>query len=319
MPVLAASAGSFPRSDAAESKLLWQVINDQIECGLDVVTDGQLRWRDPVSHFAGQLTGVELGAQGRFLDTGVPIRRPVIRGPFAWAVPVLRPEFEAAQAVSPKPVKPVLTGALSLARHSIVLDPYYARDFARLVGDYNEALLCEVRELAAAGATIIQIDEPAILQSPQQPEDLRILKHCWRRLSSAKGHAKLALNLCGGDSAPILEELFRVPADVLVLDLTCNPRLVEMLAYAQPGQSVKSFGLAMIDGCKAALEDSSAIARSVEKLARSLGDGDLYLSATTGLGGLGDLTRDEARAKLKLLAEIRDLLCGVAVLNSIST
>ena len=288
---------------ATEDMLTRLAIKDQADSGLDLVTDGQIRWYDPISHVAGKLTNVAINGSLRFFDTNLYIRQPVIRGPFAWAVPVLRPEFEMARAASSRPVKPVMTGALTIARHSLVLDPHYQKDFARLVKDYNEALVCEVRELAIAGATVIQIDEPAILKD-RQPNDLRIMAACWRRLASAKGSAKLVLNVFLGDPGPILGDLLALPADVLALDFTCRPKLVDQVAAARPA---KPLGLGLLDGGNAILEETAAVAESLAKILPNVRAAECYLSPSAGLGSL---PRDHALAKLKHLVAIRNSFRG---------
>src|SRR3990172_3870073 len=136
---------------AAEDALTRAAIAEQVESGLDLVTDGQIHWYDPISHLAGKLENVSVNGLLRFFDTNFYLRQPVVHGPVLWSQPVLRPEDEMAAKESSKPVKPVLTGAYTLARHSIIEYPPYLKDFARLVLDYNQAIVKEVIQLAAAG------------------------------------------------------------------------------------------------------------------------------------------------------------------------
>src|SRR3990172_1332741 len=171
---------------AAEDALTRAASAEQVESGLDLVTDGQIHWYDPISHLAGKLENVSINGLLRFFDTNFYFRQPVVRGPIRWTRPLLRAEYEMASAASPKPVKPVLTGAVTLARHSVVEHPPYQKDFRQLVLDYNEAVAQEVRELAAAGASVIQIDEPSILQDPAL---INVLDETQKALASAKGAA----------------------------------------------------------------------------------------------------------------------------------
>src|SRR5262249_15695349 len=152
---------------------------------------------------------------------------------------ILRREFEMACAASPKPVKQVLTGAYTLARYSIVEYPPYKKDFARLVLDYNEIIAREVSELAAAGARVIQIDEPSILKEPTHA-DWDVVEETWIRLFTAKAGARLVLATYFGDATPYLHHLLSMPADILALDFTGNPALVDRIAEAK---TTKSLGL----------------------------------------------------------------------------
>jgi 5-methyltetrahydropteroyltriglutamate--homocysteine methyltransferase len=304
MRLLVSNSGSYPRISAASSlEAVRQVIGDQVDCGVDLVTDGQIGWGDSAAHLAGHLTGIQLTASERSGGSGEPLLQPVVRGPFAWAVPVLRPEYEAARSISPKPVMPVLPGPLTLARHCRVIDPYYRRDYARLVSDFNEALVCEVRELSRAAAGVIQIEEPALLQEPER-EELRMLSYCMRRLASAREGARLMLNPGPGDSAAMLEELFRMPADIIALDFSRNPRLADIVAYAAPK---KLLALGLVNGQNPELEELGPLRRMVDTLVPALSGAECYLMPSSGMR---DLPREAAMGKLKLLAELRDLVSG---------
>jgi methionine synthase II (cobalamin-independent) len=182
-----------------------------------------------------------------------------------------------------------------------VLDPYYQRDHARLVMDMNEALVCEVRELATAGAAVIQLDEPALMRD-HEPGAWRLFKSCVRRLNMARGNAKLLVNPGWGDPAPILEELFSVPADILAIDLTRNPRLWAILAHAELRKPVQ---LGIVDGWSGTVEDAVEVAARLDEFVSSSPVPECYLSAATGFWGL---TTQAAEGKLRVLSQVRDKL-----------
>ena len=285
---------------AAEDALTRAAITEQVDAGLDLVTDGQIRWYDPISHLAGKLENVSINGLLRFFDTNFYFRQPVVRGPVRWTRAVLRAEYELARAASPKPVKPVLTGAITLARHSIVEYPPYQKDFRQLVLDYNEAVAQEVRELAAAGAAVIQIDEPSILQDPASPASKDLLEETLTRVASFKGAARLALHVYFGDPAPVLERLLASPADIVSLDFTYNPGLVERVAAARPA---KALGLGLLDGRNTKLEDPGGVLRALDRILPQTQAEECYLQPSSGLEYL---PRDRALEKLKRLVAIRN-------------
>ena len=284
---------------AAEDALTRAAIAEQISSGLDLVTDGQIRWYDPISHLAGKLENVSVNGLLRFFDTNFYLRQPVVHGPVVWARPVLRPEYEMASKASAKPVKPVLTGAYTLARHSIIEYPPYQKEFARLVLDYNEAIVKEVSELAAAGATVIQIDEPSILKEPSHA-DWDLLEETWNKLSAAKGKARLVLATYFGDATPVLHHLLSMPADVVALDFTYNPRLVDQVADSKPA---KPLGFGLLDGRNTKLDDPAAVLSALDRMLPKIRASECYLNPSSGLEYL---PRDRALAKLKHLAGIRN-------------
>ncbi|MBI4460270.1 MAG: hypothetical protein HY648_09470 [Acidobacteria bacterium] len=281
---------------AAEDALTRAAIEEQVASGLDLVTDGQIRWYDPISHLAGKWENVSINGLLRFFDTNFYFRQPVVKGRIRWTRPVVRPDYDMARAISAKPVKPVLTGAVTLARHSVVEFPPYQNDFAGLVRDYNQAIAEEVKQLAEAGAPVIQVDEPSILKSP---EDVPLLLETLKTLSQFKGKALLALCVYFGDPGPVLERLLESPADIVALDFTYNPRLAEQVAAAKPS---KALGLGLLDGRNTKLEDPAQVMKALDRILPAVRAEQCYLNPSSGLEYL---PRDRAQQKLKHLAAIK--------------
>jgi 5-methyltetrahydropteroyltriglutamate--homocysteine methyltransferase len=282
--------------DAVQDAVTEEVIREQVEAGLDVVTDGQVRWYDPISHFARRLDGVEINGLLRYFDTNVYFRQPVIHGRLAWRAPLVVGEFGFARGVSAKPVKPVLTGPYTLARASVVQTDVYRRARDLTLG-YAEALASEVRAVAEAGASLIQVDEPAILD---HPEDLDLLGEALATLGAARGRAELLLCLYFGDAAPLYDELQRLPVEVLGLDVTYSTKLPALIAEAG---SAKVLSLGLFDGRNTRLERREEILPLLDLMLPRLRTPRVYVGPSCGLEYL---PRDCARAKLGRMREIRD-------------
>src|SRR2546428_3671897 len=99
---------------AAEDAMTERALREQIDAGLDLVTDGQIRWYDPISHLAGKLEGVKINGLLRFFDTNFYFRQPVITAKLQWKGPWIQEEFNFARKISKKTVKPILTGPYTL-------------------------------------------------------------------------------------------------------------------------------------------------------------------------------------------------------------
>ncbi len=284
---------------SVEEEVTAQVIREQIEAGVELVTDGQIRWYDPYSHFARGLEGVEINGLLRLFDTNFYFRQPVVKGPIRRRRPILRGEYEFARSVSSRPVKPVLTGPCTLARGSIIEEGY--RTLHALALAYAEILSEEVRDLAGAGAAVIQVDEPAILR---HPEDVGLLREALAALARAKGPARLALHVYFGDVAPLYPELQALPVDVLSLDFTYSPKLPRLIAEAG---SSKPLGLGLLDGRNTRLETPETIFPILDAVLPKLPMGQGYLSPSCGFEFL---PRDRARAKLETMRRLRDAYFG---------
>jgi 5-methyltetrahydropteroyltriglutamate--homocysteine methyltransferase len=276
-----------------EDEVTRQVIAEQLAAGIELPTDGQVRWYDPISHLARRLTNVTVNGLLRYFDTNFYFRQPVVRGTIARPGSILAPELAAARAAAaPREVKPVLTGPYSLAQGSILEGGYGSRE--ALASAYAEIVAQEVADLARAGATLIQIDEPYLLQ---HPEDLGVVQRSFATLAAARGGAGLACYTYFGDALPLYDDLQDLPVDVLGLDFTYSPKLAVRIAEAG---SAKVLGLGLIDGRNTKLETPEMLFPVLDQVAGRLGE-TAYLNPSCGLEFL---PRERARAKLEGMARL---------------
>ena len=319
----------------AENELTRLAIADQLRAGLEVITDGQIRWYDPISHIASKLENVKIAGLQRYFDTNFYFRQPMIAGIPKRTAALVAGEFIFARNAlgclpTPEPlagrlsIKPVLTGPYTLAKFSIPANsgngvPDLHSSLEARAQAYAEALAAEIVELTTIGAELIQIDEPAIAK---YPEDWRIFESAVATLVAAR-HQKpgrprelgslfaardekreqhlpeLALYVYFHDSAPLYEKLLTLPVDIIGLDFTYNPQLADMVASLG---CPKPLGLGLVDGRNTKLEDVEGVARQIDRLLPKIQGGRAYLNTSCGLECL---PRDRALAKLELLAKIR--------------
>jgi 5-methyltetrahydropteroyltriglutamate--homocysteine methyltransferase len=265
------------------------VLREQNEIGIDLVTDGQISWYDSQSHFAGKLKSIETNGLVRYFDTNTYYRQPVVNGPVGWKEPVLVNEWKFAQANSKVPVKAVLTGPVTLA--SLALDKHY-RSKKALALDFATAIGEEVGSLVRAGASHVQIDEPILTR---HPDDLSLVSETLERIRSHKARASLTLFTFFGDVATIYQDLGDAPADVLGLDLVQGSATWPVLVKHG---STKPVVLGLIDARNTKEEDAAAIAKKTLELRAAV---DLKVSYLSPSNGLEFLPRDRARKKLRIL------------------
>jgi len=135
---------------------------EQEEAGLDIVCDGEQRRRHYIWGFLEGLSGTDtekLGEKrargGRYADS-TPVARIV--GEVTRPHPVFLEALRFARAHTTRPLKVTLPGPMTIV--DTVHDEYYRCDEASLALRFAELLNAEARELAAAGADVIQFDEP---------------------------------------------------------------------------------------------------------------------------------------------------------------
>lgn len=286
--------GKISRDELAkvEDEVTVEVIQEQAEAGIDIVTDGQIRWDDGQTPIARGLEGFTVTETGliRYFDTNTYYRQPVVEGPIRWKGPILLRDLEFALGNSSRPVKAALTGPLTLARLS--LDRHYG-DLAALVGDLARALNAEARSLEEGGAAIVQFDEPALVRSkedaPLFAEAAPVL------LEGLKG--KKALYTYFGAADGILPTLLESGFDILGLDLATEEKNWDLLDTVE-------FPLALaagiVDGRNTRLETPEDVAGRVRRLLERLPADRLYLNPSTGLEFL---PRERARQKMEHLVQ----------------
>lgn len=285
---------------AAENHLVALALQSQEKAGLDIVTDGLIRWSDPISYLAGKLNGTRIDGLTRYFDTNLYVRQPAVEGRIARQRPLVLEEFRWAAQRSTRPVKAILTGPCTLARLSLA-EPDGREGLGAIVSSYAEALAEEVADLAAAGAHAIQIDEPSLLK---YPSDLSLAREALSLIAIRKGKAELGLATYFGDAAPLYRQLQELPVDVITLDFTYSPSLPRAI---EMNGSTKPLGLGLIDGRNTKLEDKNSIAGKIEKIMSKVTSGHCYLTTSCGLEYL---PRDRAELKIKHLTSIKSLFLG---------
>jgi 5-methyltetrahydropteroyltriglutamate--homocysteine methyltransferase len=275
-----------------EDEVATDVVREQAATGLDVVTDGQVRWYDPMSHVARHCEGIQINGLLRYFDTNFYFRQPVIGGPIRRRESVLRREFEVARAATDRVVKPVLTGPYSLACGSILEGGY--RNRRELTLAYAHVLAQEVADLVHAGAALIQVDEPYLLR---HPEDADVVHEGIAALAAARGHAHLALYTYFGDARAVWDDLMAMPVDMIGLDLTYGSKLADRIAEAGASRMLV---LGAVDGRNTKLETPDAIFRVLDRVLPRL-HGPVALGPSCGLEFL---PRARARAKLENMVAI---------------
>src|SRR5438105_2323830 len=76
-----------------EDAVTIEVMAEQADAGIELITDGQVRWQDEQTYIADKLGGISINGLTRFFDTNTYYREPVLDGPIAWQSPILVRDF----------------------------------------------------------------------------------------------------------------------------------------------------------------------------------------------------------------------------------
>src|ERR1700741_4175946 len=139
-------------------------IRDQERAGLDIITDGEQRRESYSNRFATALEGVDIDNPGTALDrSGHPNPVPRIVGKSRRKQPVEVRDVEFLRANTNRPIKITVPGPFTMSQQA--QNDFY-KDEQEMVLDYAAAVNDEIKDLFAAGADIVQIDEPYMQARP---------------------------------------------------------------------------------------------------------------------------------------------------------
>ena len=207
-------AGRFP--PRVRLKSLWRVeepylqqaqddatllaIRDQERAGLDILSDGEMRRESYSNRFATALAGVDIDHPGQALDrSGHPNAVPRITGKITRRHPVQVADVRFLRANTDRRIKITVPGPFTMTQQA-QNDFYPCEEEAAM--DYAAAVNEEIRDLFAAGADFVQIDEPYLQARPEKARQygLRALN---RALEKVTGPT--VVHICFGYAAIIHE------------------------------------------------------------------------------------------------------------------
>ena len=216
-------------------------VSDMERAGVDVITDGEMRRESYSNRFATALQGVDLDKPGLALDrTGHENPVPRVVGPIRRARPVEVRDVEFLRAITDRPIKITVPGPFTMTQQA--QDEYFG-DERSLALAYAEAVNEELRDLKAAGADVVQIDEPYLQARPGRARAYAV-EAIDRALEGIEGGT--VLHTCFGyahivkdkpEGYPFLRELNECRATHLSLE-AAQPNLDPELLRDVPGKTI---------------------------------------------------------------------------------
>ena len=280
-------------------------IRAQERAGLDVLTDGEMRRESYSNHFATALDGVDVDNPGSALDrSGHPNPVPRIVGPISRPAPVQVRDLEFLRAHTDRPVKITVPGPFTMSQQA--QDDHYGDPEAAAMA-YAAAVNAEVRDLFAAGADVVQIDEPYLQARPDAARAYG-LAALNAALDGITGTT--AVHLCFGYAAIIherpsgysfLPELAGCPVDQISIETAQSGLDLGVLADL----AGKTVILGVLDLSTPEVETAETVAARVRRAYPYLGPDHLILAPDCGMKYL---PRESADGKMRAMAGAAALL-----------
>jgi len=198
------------------------VVALQEKIGLDVLVHGEPERNDMVQYFAENLDGFAVTQNGWVQSYGSRCTRPsILWGDVSRPSPITVEWSSYAQSLTSKPVKGMLTGPVTILAWSFVRDDQPLRETANQVA---LALRDEIRDLEAAGISIIQVDEPALrellpLKKKDQEDYLDWSVGAFRLATAGVAdRTQIHTHLCYSEFGVVIDAINRLDADVTSIE-----------------------------------------------------------------------------------------------------
>jgi 5-methyltetrahydropteroyltriglutamate--homocysteine methyltransferase len=286
--------------EAAQDDATLLAIRDQERAGLDIVTDGEQRRESYSNRFATALDGIDIENPGTVINrNGRSIPVPRIVGPIRRRHAVELRDLKMLRANTGRAVKATLPGPFTMGRQA--QDDYY-KDEEAVAMAYAEAVNAEVKDLFAAGADVVQIDEPWMQQHPDKARRYG-LKALDRALDGITG--TVAVHLCFGYAAVVhdkpsgysfLPELEGSKARQVSIE-AAQPRLDLAVLKELPSKTII---LGVIDLSDMTIETPQTVAERIRRALRQVPADRLVIAPDCGMKYL---PRAVAFGKMAAMAE----------------
>ena len=152
--------------EAAQDDATVLAIRDMERAGIDILSDGEMRRESYSNRFATALDGVDIDNPGEARTRSGKLQLvPRVVGPIRWRHAIERRDVAFLRANTGRRIKITLPGPFTMAQQA--KDEHY-KDEAALAMAYAEAVNAEAKDLKAAGADVIQLDEPYLQAQPEK-------------------------------------------------------------------------------------------------------------------------------------------------------
>jgi 5-methyltetrahydropteroyltriglutamate--homocysteine methyltransferase len=295
-----------PLLEQAQDDATILAVRDQERAGIDVVTDGEMRRESYSNRFATALDGMDSDHPAE-----VPSRTPGrvqivprVVGPLRRSAPVQVRDVAFLRAQTDRPIRITVPGPFTMTQQ--LFDEHY-RDEPALAMDCAVALNAEIKDRFAAGADVVQLDEPFLQAQPDKARRFAI-PAIDRALDGVTGTT--AVHLCFGYAARVstkpsgysfLPELDACKADQISIE-TAQPKLDCAILAGLPSKTII---LGVLDLGDMAVEAPEAVAARVRRALPYVAPERIVLAPDCGMKYL---PREVAFGKLKAMAQAAAIL-----------
>ena len=293
--------------EQAQNDATLLAIRDQERAGVDIISDGEIRRESYSNRIATALGGVDIDNPGTAIDrTGHPNPVPRISGPIRRERPIEVEDVKFLRANTDRRIKITLPGPFTMTQQA--QNDHYPDDESAAL-DYATAVNEEVHDLFAAGADVVQLDEPYMQARPEIARRYAV-RAINRALDGVPGET--AVHICFGyahivherpEGYSFLPELADCAADQISIE-TAQSGLDLAILDSLPGKKII---LGVLDLSTAEIETPETVATRIRRALDRVEPERVVVAPDCGMKYL---SRETAFAKLKAMCDGAALVRG---------
>jgi 5-methyltetrahydropteroyltriglutamate--homocysteine methyltransferase len=291
--------------DRAQDDATILAIRDQERAGLDIITDGEIRRESYSNRFATALEGIDLDNPASIVSrSGETTIVPRVTGKIRRRHPVEVRDVQFLRANTTRRIKATVPGPFTMSQQA--QNDFYTTE-EEMALDYAAAVNAEIKDLFAAGAAIVQIDEPWMQARPEKAREFG-LTALQRALDGVTGET--AIHLCFGYAAMVrdrpaaysfLTELTNSPVDAISVETAQSSLDCSVLAQL-PGKTII---LGVLDLSTHEVETPETVAARIRRALPYVSPERIVVAPDCGMKYL---PRDVAFAKMQAMVDGARLL-----------
>ena len=288
-----------------------EVIKDQLDCGIDIITDGEIKRENYIHYHCRHLNGVDFNTlTEKVARTGnYKCWLPTITNKISATDPFLVDEWISNQSLSDKPVKVTIPGPMTIT--DTIANTYYKSD-EEMGYDLAIAINTEIKRLVDAGCKYIQVDEPLFARKPENALAFGIenLEKCFEGIN--QNDVEKITHICCGypdkldavdyPKAPLdsYKEIAQSLDNSIIDSVSIEDahRYNDLTLLKDYKQTKVIFGLIKIANSK--IETVAEIENRIQEALNFISKEQLIAAPDCGLG---HLSRDLAIKKLKIMSQ----------------
>ena len=291
--------------EAAQDDATLLAIRDMERAGIDIISDGEVRRESYSNRVATALGGIDTENHGYAKDrSGRDNPVPRVMGKIHRPRPIEVSDVEFLRANTDREIKITLPGPFTMTQQA--QDDYYGGDQRAMALDYARAVNEEVKDMFAAGADVVQIDEPYMQARAEIAKEFAV-EVIAEALKGVEGTT--ALHMCFGYAAihawqglekpeaySFLPELNESGIDQISIE-AAQPRLDLSVLEKLPDKTII---LGVIDNDDPEIESPETVAARIRAALNHITPERLIIAPDCGMKYMH---RDVAFGKLKSMAE----------------